>query len=79
MARAVDAKVTSDAGRHYCDCSWQSAVRAGLNAVFIHLPVGIVGLGHHPEGAARSVNRMLATGYREPPNGTLLMEDGATA
>ena len=67
MAQAGNARVSHDAGRYYCNYSYQSALRAGLNAVFIHVPAGIFGLGRDPEGAAQSVNRMLGAWYRETP------------
>ncbi|MBM3462509.1 MAG: hypothetical protein FJX76_10445 [Armatimonadetes bacterium] len=75
MAQASGAAVSKDAGNFYCNYSYHSALQAGLNAVFVHVPSGILGLGRDPDGAARGVNQMLGAWYQADANGPLVMRD----
>lgn len=75
MAQAANATVSRDTGHFYCNYSYHSALRAGLNAVFVHVPSGIFGLGRNPDAAAKSVNKMLGTWYQKDVNGPLVMLD----
>lgn len=74
MGCAGGAKVSHDAGHYYCNYSYHSALRAGLNAVFVHVPSGILGLGRDADGAAQSVNKMLGAWYQTDPDGPLVLE-----
>lgn len=57
MAAAGHAQVSHDAGYYYCNYAYHSALKAGLNAVFVHVPGTPFGLG---TGAyAAKVDRML--------------------
>lgn len=63
MAEASGAKLSHDAGAYYCNYSYHAALKAGLNAVFVHVPSGLLGVGRQTEAAAQQVGTMLETWY----------------
>jgi pyrrolidone-carboxylate peptidase len=75
MAEAAGGKVSTDAGNYYCNYSYHTALDAGLNAVFVHVPSGVMGVGRNTEAAAEGVNRLIGAWYQNDPNGPLVMTD----
>ena len=63
MAEASGAGLSQDAGAYYCNYSYHTALQAGLNAVFVHVPSGLFGLGRQTDKAAGQVNQMLESWY----------------
>jgi len=74
MAGASRSALSRDPGSYYCNYSYFTALSAGLNAVFVHVPSGIFGFGRDPDAAALGVNDMLGTWYAASAQGPLVME-----
>jgi len=68
LAKAAGVGVSGDAGKYYCNYAYHTALQAGLNAIFVHVPSGILGLGKAPEKATKQVNRILDEWFISDPN-----------
>jgi pyrrolidone-carboxylate peptidase len=67
MARAAGARLSGDSGHYFCNFAYYTALQAGLNAVFVHVPSGFLGLGRQTDRAADQVKTMLETWYLADP------------
>lgn len=67
MAAAAGAKISADAGTDYCNYVYYRALKAGLNAVFVHVNSGLFEHFRGIDGAARGVNAMLGAWFGHSP------------
>ena len=68
MAAAAGARLSSDAGTDYCNYVYYRALKAGLNAVFVHVNAGLFEHFRDIDGAARGVNAMLGAWFSHSPS-----------
>ncbi|MCE7873029.1 hypothetical protein DYH09_21980 [bacterium CPR1] len=63
MARNSKCFLSHDAGEFYCNYAYHSALSAGLNALFVHVPSGFLGLARSTSRASHKVEQILETWY----------------
>ncbi len=63
MARNSGSFLSHDAGEFYCNYAYHSALSAGLNALFVHVPSGLLGLALSTNRATDKVEQILETWY----------------